>query len=47
MVTERKFALSDSWRSSATIIGATYLKITDSHFLLQWQIWVQFFFKLA
>jgi len=34
VVTEAKFALSNSWRSSAAIIGAMQLTITDSHFVL-------------
>jgi len=34
MVTETKFALSKSWRSSAAMIGAMDLTITDSQFVL-------------
>jgi len=34
MAAETKFALSNSWRSSAAIIGAMHLTITDSHFVL-------------
>jgi len=33
MVTETKFALSNVWRSSAAIIGAMQLTMTDLHFV--------------
>jgi len=34
IVKETKFALSNSWLSSAAIIGTMQLTITDSHFVL-------------